>query len=64
VPKAIVDKLSAELIKVVNDPEVKSKLVEQGIEPGGMTPAELAAFQKTEIDKWARVIRAANLKLD
>jgi len=49
---------------VVNDPEVKSKLVEQGIEPGGMTPAELAAFQKLEVDKWARVIKSANIKLD
>jgi tripartite-type tricarboxylate transporter receptor subunit TctC len=64
VPKTIVDKLSAELIKVVNDPEVKSKLVEQGIEPGGMTPAELAAFQKVEVDKWARIIKSPNLKLD
>ena len=64
VPKSIVDKLSTELIKVVNDPEVKSKLVEQGIEPGGMTPAELAAFQKLEVDKWARVIKSANIKLD
>ena len=64
VPKPIVDKLSTELIKVVNDPEVKSKLVEQGIEPGGMTPAELTAFQKLEVDKWARVIKSANIKLD
>lgn len=64
VPKPIIDRLSAEMIKAVNDPEVKSKLVAQGIEPGGMTPAELSAFQKTEVEKWARVVKGANIKLD
>jgi tripartite-type tricarboxylate transporter receptor subunit TctC len=64
VPKPIVDRLSAEMIKAVNDPEIKSKLVAQGIEPGGMSPAELGAFQKQEIEKWARVIKAGNIKVD
>lgn len=64
VPKPIVDKLSGELIKAVRDPEVKSKLLAMGVEPGGMTPAELAAFQQAEITKWAQVIKAANIKLD
>lgn len=64
VPKPIVDRLSGEMIKAINDPEIKSKLVAQGIEPGGMSPAELAAFQKAEIDKWARVIKAGNIKVD
>jgi tripartite-type tricarboxylate transporter receptor subunit TctC len=52
VPKPIVDRLSGEMIKAINDPDIKSKLVAQGIEPGGMTPAELAAFQKSEVEKW------------
>ncbi len=64
VPKPIVDRLSSELIKAVNDPEIRSKLVAQGIEPGGMSPAELGAFQKQEIEKWARVIKAGNIKID
>jgi tripartite-type tricarboxylate transporter receptor subunit TctC len=64
VPKPIVDKLAAEMIKVVQDPDTKAKLVAQGIEPGGMTPAELGAFQKSELDKWARVIKAGNIKMD
>src|SRR3954465_14394929 len=53
VPKPIVDKLAAEMIKVVQDPDTRAKLVAQGIEPGGMSPAELGAFQKSELDKWA-----------
>jgi tripartite-type tricarboxylate transporter receptor subunit TctC len=64
VPQPVVDKLSAELIKAVKDPETTAKLVAQGIEPGGMSPAELAAFQKSEVEKWARVIKAGNIKVD
>ena len=64
VPKPVVDKLSAEMIKVISDPEMRAKLLEQGIEPGGMTPAELGAFQKAEVDKWARVVKDANIRLD
>ncbi|MEO8020414.1 tripartite tricarboxylate transporter substrate binding protein [Polaromonas sp.] len=64
VPQPVVDKLSTEMIKAINDPEVKSKLVAQGIEPSGMSPAELSAFQKSEIDKWARVIKAGNIKIE
>ena len=48
----------------VKDPDTTAKLVAQGIEPGGMTPAELGAFQKSEVEKWARVIKAGNIKLD
>jgi tripartite-type tricarboxylate transporter receptor subunit TctC len=64
VPKPVVDKLAGEMIKAVNDPEIKAKLVAQGIEPGGMTPAELGAFQKAEVDKWARVIKAGNIRME
>lgn len=64
VPQPVLDKLSAEMIKAVQDPEIKSKLVAQGIEPGGMTPAELSAFQKAEVEKWARVIKAGNIKME
>ncbi len=64
VPQAVVDKLSGEMIKAINDPEIKGKLVAQGIEPSGMSPAELGAFQKAEIDKWARVIKAGNIKIE
>ena len=64
VPQPVVDRLSAELIKAVKDPDTTAKLVAQGIEPGGMTPAELAAFQKSEVEKWARVIKTGNIKVE
>jgi tripartite-type tricarboxylate transporter receptor subunit TctC len=64
VPASVIDRLSAAMIKAVNDPEIKSNLVAQGITPGGMTPAELSAFQKAEVEKWARVIKEGNIKLE
>jgi tripartite-type tricarboxylate transporter receptor subunit TctC len=64
VPKPIVDRLATELIKSIQDPENKAKLVAQGIDPGGMTPAELGAFQKAEVEKWAKVIKAGNIKVE
>jgi tripartite-type tricarboxylate transporter receptor subunit TctC len=64
VPQPVLERLSTELIKAVNDPDTRSKLVAQGIDPSGMAPAELAAFQKAEVEKWARVIKTANIKLD
>lgn len=64
VPRPVVDRLATEMIRAINDPEIRANLVAQGIEPGGMSPAELGAFQKSEIDKWARVIKAGNIKLE
>jgi hypothetical protein len=46
-----VDRLSTEPIKSIQDPENRTKLAAQGIEPGGMTPTKLAAFQKSEVEK-------------
>lgn len=63
-PKPVVDKLSGELIKAIKDPDVNAKLVAQGIEPSGMMPGELAAFQKAEVQKWARVIKTGNIRVD
>jgi tripartite-type tricarboxylate transporter receptor subunit TctC len=64
VPKPIVDRLAGEFIKAVQDPDTRARLVAQGVEPGGMTPAELSAFQKSEVEKWARVIKAGNIRMD
>jgi tripartite-type tricarboxylate transporter receptor subunit TctC len=64
IPKPVLDRLADAMIKAVNDPEIKSNLLAQGITPGGMSPEQLAAFQKDEVQKWATVVKAANIKLD
>lgn len=43
-------RLAAEFGRVICDPEVKAELLKQGVEPGRMNPAELAAFQKHEVE--------------
>ncbi|HEX9391396.1 MAG TPA: tripartite tricarboxylate transporter substrate binding protein [Usitatibacteraceae bacterium] len=63
-PREIVQKLNIELVKVLRMPDVAKRLEDLGLEPAGNTPEEFAAFQKAEIAKWAKVIKAANLSAD
>ena len=60
-PKDIVDRLHRELVKIVADPEIKRRLAAVGFEAVGSTPAEFDARVKTEIAKWAKVIRDAGI---
>jgi len=63
-PKPIVDRLHAEIMKIVATPEVQARLKGFGMAPSTMTPAELGAYQKAEVEKWAKVIKAAGIKAD
>jgi len=63
-PSAVVDKLHAALAKVMNNPEVKKKLSEQGVEPYVETPAQFAAFIQAETAKWGAVVKASGASLD
>ena len=58
------DMLSAAVAKAVRTPALKAKLLEQGYEPVGSTPAELAAAQKTDLQRWAGPIKATGVQLD
>jgi tripartite-type tricarboxylate transporter receptor subunit TctC len=60
-PKAIVDKLNAEINKAINRPEVKAAWDQQGAVPLVMTPGEFDAFLRKDIEKWAGVVKAAGL---
>ncbi len=63
-PPAIVQRLNAEIIKALANPDVKAKLAAQGTEPLGSTPAQYGAYLKSEIDRWGKVIKASGVKLD
>jgi len=63
-PKAIVDRLHDEIAKILAQPEMQEKLRGFGMEPADLTTAQIAAFQKSEVDKWAQVIKAANIKAE
>nr|WP_246436956.1 tripartite tricarboxylate transporter substrate-binding protein [Parapusillimonas granuli] len=60
-PKTIVDKLNKEVIKIMETPEVKKKLLELGIEAEGSTPKELAELIQSQTDKWQKFIKEENL---
>jgi len=61
-PPEIVDRLNAEIGKIVAKPAVKEAWAKQGAVPMTMTPAEFGTFLKADIDKWAKVIEKAGLK--
>lgn len=61
-PKPIIDLLHREIVKILELPEMKEKLVALGFETVASTPEEFAARIKLEIPKWGKVIRDANIK--
>ena len=63
-PRAIVQRLNAEINAILKDPAVKAALNAQGFELIGGTPEEFAALIKSESDKWAPVIRKTGAKID
>lgn len=63
-PQPVVDRLHAEVINVLALPDIQARLKGFGMEPSNMTPAQLSAYQKVEVDKWAKVIKAANIKAE
>jgi tripartite-type tricarboxylate transporter receptor subunit TctC len=62
-PAPVVATLSTELRRAINTPQVRDKLKADGVNVVANTPEEFTAFVKTEIDKWAQIIRTANVKL-
>lgn len=63
-PQPIVNRLNAELVKALKQPEVKARFTQIGAEAVGSTPAELAQYLKSETAKWSEIVRARNIKAD
>jgi len=63
-PKPVVQRLNAELAKILADPEIADRLDKLGVTAAGGTPDALAAYQKAEIAKWGNVISKAGIKLE
>lgn len=63
-PQAVLDRLSTELLRIIQSPDIKSRLASQGAEVATMTPAEFAPFFERERAKWAKVVADGNVKLD
>jgi tripartite-type tricarboxylate transporter receptor subunit TctC len=61
-PKEVVAKLNADINKILNEPDIKQKLLEQGADVSPMTVDQFAAFAKAEITKFQAIINEAGLK--
>ena len=63
-PKPIIAKLNAEIVKMLADRELAQRLAVQGAEPSPGTPEQLGRYMREEQERWRKVIKSANLKLD
>lgn len=64
-PAAIINRLHQEMVKVTALPDVRQRLAGAGLEPtASKTPQEFGAFVKSDVERWARVIKQANIKLE
>jgi tripartite-type tricarboxylate transporter receptor subunit TctC len=63
-PKGVITRLHAESVKLLALPDVKQRLDASGFELIGTTPEQLAAYIRSEIDKWTKVVRSAGVRAD
>ena len=61
-PAPVVERLHKEIRTILAQPEMQERLKSFGMQPADLSTAEIAAFQKAEVAKWAQVIKAANIK--
>ena len=63
-PNEIITKLNGEVVRILHVPEVQERLRGIGADPVGNSPREFSEFQRAEMERWAKVIRAANIHVD
>ena len=63
-PRAIIEQLNAEVTKILNMPDVKTTLFNQGLDPAPGTPEQFGAYIRSERAKWAKVIKASGAKAE
>ena len=63
-PQAVIDRLNAEVVKILTTPELKERLASEGAVAVGNTPAQFDKFIRDEIGKWAKIIRDLKIKVD
>lgn len=63
-PMPVVNRLADEIGKIIREPDMQARLAGMGVEPSGAGPAELGTFQKSEVAKWANLVKAAGIKLE
>ena len=63
-PRDVIARLNQDINRVLQTGEMRARLETEGAEPAGGTPEAFSAFFRAEIDKWAKVVHAAGIKLE
>ncbi len=63
-PRELVHKISADIVNALQSPDLKARLAELGLETVGTTPEQFDAYIRTEIEKWAKVVKFSGAKAD
>jgi tripartite-type tricarboxylate transporter receptor subunit TctC len=63
-PQDIIAKLNAEVVRILRLPDVQERLRGLGADPVGNSPEEFREFQRSEMERWAKVIKAANIRVE
>ena len=61
-PKSVIDRLNAEIIKAVRAPDIAERIVQQGLDISTSTPAEYGAFFRSEVAKFAKIVKTAGIE--
>ncbi len=63
-PRGVIDRLSVEIAKILAMPEIKEKMASQGTEPFASTPEQFGALLKSDLARYTKIIKSANIKLE
>jgi len=63
-PAAVVERLNGEFNKALAAPDVRSKLAALGVDPVGGTSAQMTQYVRSDAERWAKIVKAANVKLE
>ena len=61
-PAAIINRLNVETAKVLKDPDIQKRFGDQGLEPSIMTPQELKRYTESDVSRWTKLVKAANIR--
>jgi tripartite-type tricarboxylate transporter receptor subunit TctC len=63
-PREVIDRLNGVFVRILQQPDIKERLVQLGSDPVGSTPDQFGVFVSTEIEKWGKIARIAGVKAE